>query len=372
MLFFFTGTIFIHSFFGWLYTSIILFISYLTAILLSRKIYRNEFFTLFLILFFITVFIYSQNERVIFDMLRYLTPFFAFFIGYRLNYVFDNISFNKTILNCCITFFIIAFLVSVYSIIQGLSGDEMRKILKISPFMFIYFWVLISSSDNFIYSGLLKNIFFLIGLLLFLIQDSRTILFILIFLPFIYILSNRSIKTLFSLSIFFGIALLVFLNFADSYLDNIINRGISEIFYSPSTHGLERATLYNHWRGYEIYRVIEAVSNASMFNILFGHGPGSAIPLGFNIPIGENVYSEVDKIHSLFFEVLFKFGFLGLVLIAYILFKMLTDRRLGLLSMRFILVFILLISSTVTAALLYSWIIFIWWGFQSSYKNRSY
>ncbi len=364
---FFIGLLVLNSFFGWLYFSIILFISYIASILLSRKLLRNEIILIFLLLAIFILFIQDLNYRVVSDMLRYLTPAFAFYIGYRLSNNLSSIKFNRLILISCIAFFICAFGILIYGQLLNLSAEGVRKTFLLSPFAFIYFWILISSSRDFIYSNLYRNLFFVIGLLLLLLQESRTIYLILTVCPIIYIISQRSFKiALISLLVFITISIGFF-----QYFDEIISRGITELFYTPGTHGLSRSILYQHWRGFEIYSVIKAMLDAPIINVIFGHGLGSGVPLGFNIPIAEGTFNEIQRVHSLYFEVLFKFGFVGVIILFYIFYKILVDIKIGSLTMRLILVSILLISTTVTAGILQAWIFFVWWGFQSFSQERT-
>ncbi|MQP25002.1 hypothetical protein GFJ94_07990 [Flavobacterium sp. LMO8] len=75
--------------------------------------------------------------------------------------------------------------------------------------------------------------------------------------------------------------------------------------------------LWDHWRGYEAKRAFSLMKKKPS-SYIFGTGYGSLINLKFKAPVGEKDMKFISRIHNGYVYVLYKTGFIGLIL--YLLF----------------------------------------------------
>lgn len=71
--------------------------------------------------------------------------------------------------------------------------------------------------------------------------------------------------------------------------------------------------LWDHWRGYEAKRALELM-NENPTSYFFGTGHGSLVNLKFKAPVGEKDMKFISRIHNGYVFVLYKTGFVGLIL----------------------------------------------------------
>lgn len=79
--------------------------------------------------------------------------------------------------------------------------------------------------------------------------------------------------------------------------------------------------LWDHWRGYEAKRALELMKE-SPTSYFFGTGYGSLINLKFKAPVGEQDMKYISRIHNGYVFVLYKTGFMGLILYFIFLIKL--------------------------------------------------
>ncbi|WP_150111885.1 O-antigen ligase family protein [Flavobacterium sasangense] len=79
--------------------------------------------------------------------------------------------------------------------------------------------------------------------------------------------------------------------------------------------------LWDHWRGYEAKRALELM-NENPTSYFFGTGYGSLINLKFKAPVGEQDMKYISRIHNGYVFVLYKTGFVGLILYFIFLIKL--------------------------------------------------
>jgi hypothetical protein len=71
--------------------------------------------------------------------------------------------------------------------------------------------------------------------------------------------------------------------------------------------------LWDHWRGYEAKRAFSLMEKKSS-SYVFGTGYGSLINLKFKAPVGEKDMKYISRIHNGYVFILYKTGFIGLIL----------------------------------------------------------
>ncbi|AOE83160.1 O-antigen ligase family protein [Pseudomonas sp. TCU-HL1] len=94
-----------------------------------------------------------------------------------------------------------------------------------------------------------------------------------------------------------------------SFLGKIKN-SISEVSFTKSYDEQEITT---NWRGFEASQAQKQFESASTFEKLFGRGLGATVDLGFYVHMGEGLtYRHLPILHNAYYQVLTKFGLLGL------------------------------------------------------------
>ena len=97
----------------------------------------------------------------------------------------------------------------------------------------------------------------------------------------------------------------------ESFLAKTLN-SFSEI-RSSSNNFVTWADINNNWRGYEKYTVKSVMENAGIGRMFTGFGLGARLPLPFSINLGGSLLSAIPTIHTSYYYVFFKCGYLGLV-----------------------------------------------------------
>jgi hypothetical protein len=82
----------------------------------------------------------------------------------------------------------------------------------------------------------------------------------------------------------------------------------SELFFDE-TQNTSFRYLYDHWRGYEAYLVLEGID---VRNILLGSGFGALLDLRGEFYLGRNLFRFIPIIHNGYVFMLFKTGVIGL------------------------------------------------------------
>ena len=354
---------------GVLFASSMLFGGFIVSYLISFKAWKLDIFVVLAGIACGVIFLMERNIFVIYDYLRFSSPILAYSIGRRLGLGVHPKVIVSLIIVSCFFFFTVSIGEFFYAFITDMSEQELRKFSKLSPFGFLFLWFLVLSWDK--SSGWLRyrRLFIFMGATAFILLQSRTVLSIFALSSLIYIAVKARFKGI--LLYILVSSLIFFLNY--EFLAELVTKGFSEFFYNPSIDGESTAIIYNNWRGFEIYSVLKAMSESSVISWFLGQGVGSSVPLGFTVSVTESLaVDSLYQVHSLYFEILYKFGLLGLGCLFYVFYKMVTDKRLGKLYLRLILVAVMALASLSTSALIASWLIFIWWGYQSRSQDRTF
>jgi len=98
--------------------------------------------------------------------------------------------------------------------------------------------------------------------------------------------------------------------------------------FANSTSELNIREYYNmeeinlNWRGFEAYRAYVTYMDGSIAEKAFGQGFGALIDLGFFMPLGESEHRFIPVLHNGFMYVLVKYGFFGLLIYLYFIYKL--------------------------------------------------
>lgn len=104
-------------------------------------------------------------------------------------------------------------------------------------------------------------------------------------------------------------------------LINKFSKTFTEINYN--SNNWDWVSINNNWRGYEIYLVNSILGDSDIITKLFGFGYGALLPLGVTIKLGDGIFSEIPILHNGYFYILFKTGYVGmLLLILFLFFRM--------------------------------------------------
>lgn len=77
-----------------------------------------------------------------------------------------------------------------------------------------------------------------------------------------------------------------------------------------------------NWRGFEAYRAYVTYMDGSIAEKAFGQGFGALIDLGFFMTLGGSEYWFIPVLHNGFMYVLVKYGFFGLLIYLYFIYKL--------------------------------------------------
>jgi len=83
----------------------------------------------------------------------------------------------------------------------------------------------------------------------------------------------------------------------------------------------DKVEIIRSFRGYEVYRGIQAFMKASPWEQLGGQGFGSSIDLGFQVQLAGVEHTHIQWLHNGYIYALLKAGIVGLILYLWFLFK---------------------------------------------------
>ncbi len=90
----------------------------------------------------------------------------------------------------------------------------------------------------------------------------------------------------------------------------------SEIFIPDENIDIKNhSNLWDHWRAYEASKALQQLEEIPYnLGLVFGHGLGALIDLGFEAPLGGENMRYIAKIHNGYIYVVYKSGLVGLIL----------------------------------------------------------
>ena len=283
----------------------------LTLISLNKYAVRNKFIILvFLLSALIPIPIQSLGIDIARDALFIFYFFAAIILGHSLaRYMhLEYLIYGLFFAGAYVTF------LTIVKLVMGFQGDfsllAIRGITGGAGDLGIVFIVLSFYGRR---SLFLKMIFFM-SLFLMLITQSRTMLASFLFWGYFFISSRSGIflKWVIASVALLLISLLIILGqSADSesytFLGKIL-RSFQEIV--PN----EDQNINSNWRAVESAVAVNSFINGSLFEILFGHGLGFRLSLGFEMILADVKFDSIPILHNGYLYILLKYGIFGLFL----------------------------------------------------------
>jgi hypothetical protein len=97
-----------------------------------------------------------------------------------------------------------------------------------------------------------------------------------------------------------------------------ISTSIKEISFSNYS---SNADINQNWRGFEAFKGLQQVEKGTVGQLFLGQGFGKTAPLGFFMPLGDGVFSEIPKFHNGYITILLKTGIVGIFLYLFFFLK---------------------------------------------------
>lgn len=161
-----------------------------------------------------------------------------------------------------------------------------------------------------------RYLFFIIILIGIFFSFSRTKIFLILLSFFILFFYKKKIKISY---IIFFISMILIINLNSPFFENfspIISKfrnSFNEILFF---NGTDLQEIYLNWRGFELLKAYEQFQNVGLFKKFFGQSFGATVNLQNNFSIGNiDYYSELPYIHNGYFQILTKFGIIGIIFV---------------------------------------------------------
>lgn len=290
---------------------------------------------------FIGMFVYSyKSYNIIKDILHFIKPLIAFFIGYFIFKKVDNLkTFVKIIVQIAfvsslIHFFIIFFVNSSLSNVSSIREYSKDNFLELfALFMFIFYKKFYQ--DSLLTKKLTERIFFIIILASSVLYFSRTMMVIAVIITLtaygFTIITRKTLKiigiiTLFILALYVVLFSVKIQRNKDGFESFLYKLKIApaEIF-KTNIDRENHANLWDHWRGYEANRALSLL-NEKPESYIIGNGYGSLVNLKFFAPLSNTKkgLKYISELHNGYIYILYKTGIFGLfiyLLWLYVLYK---------------------------------------------------
>lgn len=95
----------------------------------------------------------------------------------------------------------------------------------------------------------------------------------------------------------------------------------------PVSSNLEDLDINQDWRAVETLIALNQIKNSDTLHILLGSGMGSRVSLGFEMPLGDSTLDSIPYFHNGYIYLLFKYGVVGLLLFALLIYSFLKQLR---------------------------------------------
>lgn len=91
----------------------------------------------------------------------------------------------------------------------------------------------------------------------------------------------------------------------------------------PVSPNLEDLNVNQDWRAVETLIALNQIKNSDTLHIFLGSGIGSRVSLGFEMPLGDSMLDSIPYFHNGYIYLLFKYGVVGLLLFALLIYSFL-------------------------------------------------
>ena len=306
--------------------SFVIAVSILPLILVNQKFILPKvdfiFYAYFSILILAATIGVSEFEvfNVFKDFWYFIKPIVFVFLGYNLFYEINESSIEKLIITVSIVAAIKFILIVVFISDSGFNVDDFRDQYGKGNIIYVLGILLCITGYKF-KSRVNKYLIVAVLMSATLLSYSRYLLLLIIILYFIKFFTSYKIHKATLLSI---AAIIVFMSLpADTIYNSSGSRETfaDKIFFSINEIKPQRylydSDIHSNWRGYETFTTAKLIGSSSGFNILFGNGFGSFVPVDFAKRSGnlDDVYVyTLEWLHNGYMTVLLKTGFAGLLI----------------------------------------------------------
>lgn len=269
------------------------------------------------------------------DILHFIKPVFAIFIGYCFYKKINNFKlFVKTIvitgfISAIVHYFVILFLIKHIDNVSNIREYGTDNFIELMGLLFIAYYKKFQNEKLFASRLLHRTIFFTLFVSCILYFSRTMIVMAIMALLTIYGYTIITRKTL-KISGFLLLFTLAF--YAVLFSSNIQrnSKGIESFLYKVKNAPAEvfkthidrenHADLWDHWRGYEASRAL-ALLEDNPEGYIFGCGYGSLVNLKFFAPLSndEKGMKYISELHNGYMYLLYKTGIFGIILYLFFL-----------------------------------------------------
>lgn len=285
---------------------------------------------LFIIGFFGTLLNHYNSFNISKDIFHFLKPILGILIGYFFFRKIDDFKvFVRTIVICGFISAIIHFiiLIATGSLISGSINDirEFGRDNFLEIFALFFFLYYPKFHNDKLFKDKVSSQFIFITLLISSIMYfSRTMMVVaIILLLTIYGFTRVTRKSIKVIAAFIGVVILFYVYLFSIKLERNkpgleaflfkVKIAPSELFKTKIDRENHK-DLWDHWRGYEAKRAL-ALMEKNPSSYVFGNGYGSLVNLKFKAPLdGEKGLKFISELHNGYPYVLYKTGFIGLLI----------------------------------------------------------
>ena len=101
---------------------------------------------------------------------------------------------------------------------------------------------------------------------------------------------------------------------------------VGKLLYSANEVSISNynnlSEINNNWRGFEAYKGLEQINRGTLLELFIGQGFGTSTPLGIEIKLGDEYFTEIPYFHNGYITLLIKTGIIGLFLYLIFIIKM--------------------------------------------------
>lgn len=266
------------------------------------------------------------------DTVYFLKPITAIVFGYLLFGLIET----KRAYRVLIIIGLIFAVIHIYNVLTisnlfSISIHSIRGVAGLNNFIemiSILILLILKKNNIYVFSKLKSKVIFWILIVSFILYFSRTMLFALIIMYLFAMgyhrLNKRGIiivcTVILLIILFYWYLFSIDLSIEATGIEAFLYKmrmAPGELFFNADTINVEKITyndlryLYDHWRGFEASRALNQMTG---IEYVFGGGFGSLVDLGFETLLGGELIQYIPILHNGYIYVLFKVGFIGLLL----------------------------------------------------------
>lgn len=296
------------------------------------KFFRLNIYIFFVILYLVILFFLSlkngfEFEDILRDFIYILKPFVSFLLGFQLSKLKNSqeILINSVVI-ASLVYFIVFFTQAAFLSINlsGLNIQYWRTSLGAGELIIPILIILIHSGIFFYKKLISKKIILLTLYAQLLVTFSRVSLLFIIIYHLIHAFSISGLKGLnakLRLGMYLALISLFFISLSSFLEINFINKIAGSLKEITAVDTSDIVVASTYWRGFELFLVLEDLKTYSLLDLIFGKGLGYQLQLPFEIKLAGNNYRELWYVHNGYLYLFMKLGFIGLIILCWLLLK---------------------------------------------------